>query len=88
MFQKWKDGLSERVDLHIRDHPAPQCQHGNAALPLPGLHLSSRAEKARETRVPSAAGMHLSAVAWAGAFLLFLFAYGPILFAPRAGEKR
>ena len=32
-------------------------------------------------------GMHFSAVAWAGAFILFLITYGPILFAPRAGEK-
>jgi len=32
-------------------------------------------------------GMHFSAVAWAGAFILFLITYGPILFAPRAGGK-
>ena len=29
-------------------------------------------------------GMEVSAVAWGSAFLIFLFAYGPILFAPRA----
>ena len=29
-------------------------------------------------------GMEVSAVAWGGAFLVFLLAYGPILFAPRA----
>jgi uncharacterized protein involved in response to NO len=28
-------------------------------------------------------GMEVSAVAWGGAFLVFLFAYGPILFSPR-----
>lgn len=28
-------------------------------------------------------GMEISAVAWAGAFLIFLFVYGPILFGPR-----
>jgi len=32
-------------------------------------------------------GMEVSAVAWGGAFLVFLGAYGPILFAPRVGEK-
>lgn len=32
-------------------------------------------------------GMEVSAVAWAGAFLLFLFVYGPILFGPRVGEE-
>lgn len=31
-------------------------------------------------------GMEASAVAWAGAFLLFLAVYGPILFRPRLGE--
>jgi uncharacterized protein involved in response to NO len=31
-------------------------------------------------------GMEAAAVAWAGAFILFLGAYGPILFRPRAGE--
>lgn len=33
-------------------------------------------------------GMELSALLWASAFLVFLLAYGPILFAPRAGEER
>jgi uncharacterized protein involved in response to NO len=28
-------------------------------------------------------GMEISAVAWAGAFLIFLFVYGPMLFSPR-----
>ncbi|GGE00330.1 short-chain dehydrogenase [Tsuneonella deserti] len=32
-------------------------------------------------------GMEVSAVFWGGAFLVFLAAYGPILFAPRLGEK-
>ena len=32
-------------------------------------------------------GMEMSAVAWAGAFLLFLGVYGPILFRPRLGES-
>jgi uncharacterized protein involved in response to NO len=32
-------------------------------------------------------GMEISAVAWAGAFLLFLGVYGPILFRPRLGES-
>ena len=32
-------------------------------------------------------GMEISAVAWAGAFLLFLGIYGPILFRPRLGES-
>ena len=31
--------------------------------------------------------IQLSAVAWAGAFLIFLLAYGPILFAPRIGDR-
>jgi uncharacterized protein involved in response to NO len=31
-------------------------------------------------------GMEISAVSWAGAFLIFLLVYGPILFAPRPGE--
>lgn len=31
-------------------------------------------------------GMELAAVAWAGAFLVFLAVYGPILFRPRVGE--
>ena len=31
-------------------------------------------------------GMEISAVAWAGACLIFLLVYGPILFAPRLGE--
>ena len=31
-------------------------------------------------------GMEVSAVAWGGAFLVFLLAYGPILFAPRADD--
>lgn len=31
-------------------------------------------------------GMELAALAWAGAFLLFLAVYGPILFRPRVGE--
>ena len=31
-------------------------------------------------------GLEFSGVAWAGAFLIFLFAYGPILFRPRLGE--
>jgi uncharacterized protein involved in response to NO len=32
-------------------------------------------------------GMELAALAWAGAFLLFLAVYGPILFRPRIGES-
>ncbi len=32
-------------------------------------------------------GMEVSALAWGGAFLIFLAAYGPILLAPRVGEK-
>ena len=32
-------------------------------------------------------GMEIAAIAWAGAFLIFLGAYGPILFAPRLGER-
>ena len=32
-------------------------------------------------------GMEISAVAWAGAFLLFLGVYGPILFRPRLGDS-
>jgi uncharacterized protein involved in response to NO len=32
-------------------------------------------------------GMEFAAVAWAGAFVIFLFAYGPILFRPRLGEQ-
>ena len=32
-------------------------------------------------------GMEISAVAWAGAFLVFLAVYGPILFQPRLGES-
>ncbi|MGZ8312319.1 MAG: NnrS family protein, partial [Allosphingosinicella sp.] len=31
-------------------------------------------------------GMEISAAAWAGAFLLFLGVYGPILFRPRLGD--
>jgi uncharacterized protein involved in response to NO len=31
-------------------------------------------------------GMEISAAAWGGAFLVFLFAYGPILFGPRVDE--
>ena len=31
-------------------------------------------------------GMEIAAGAWGGAFLVFLFAYGPILFGPRVGE--
>lgn len=31
-------------------------------------------------------GLEFSGVAWAGAFLIFLFAYGPFLFRPRLGE--
>ena len=31
-------------------------------------------------------GMEAAAVAWAGAFILFLGSYGPILFRPRVGE--
>ena len=31
-------------------------------------------------------GMEVAAVAWAGAFVVFLSAYGPILFGPRLGE--
>jgi uncharacterized protein involved in response to NO len=31
-------------------------------------------------------GMEISAAAWAGAFLIFLGVYGPILFRPRPGE--
>jgi uncharacterized protein involved in response to NO len=37
--------------------------------------------------VDYALGMQISAVAWAGAFLLFLAVYGPILFRPRLGES-
>ena len=33
-------------------------------------------------------GMRLSALAWGGAFLGFLVVYGPILFSPRAGERK
>jgi uncharacterized protein involved in response to NO len=32
-------------------------------------------------------GMEFAAVAWAGAFLIFLFAYAPVLFGPRLGGK-
>lgn len=32
-------------------------------------------------------GMEVSAVAWGGAFLVFLLAYGPILFAPRPDDR-
>jgi uncharacterized protein involved in response to NO len=32
-------------------------------------------------------GLEIAGVAWAGAFLLFLAVYGPILFSPRQGEK-
>ncbi len=32
-------------------------------------------------------GLEISGLAWAGAFLLFLLGYGPILFAPRLGER-
>ena len=32
-------------------------------------------------------GMEISAVAWAGAFLVFLGVYGPILFRPRLGDS-
>jgi uncharacterized protein involved in response to NO len=31
--------------------------------------------------------MRCSALAWGGAFLLFVLAYGPILMRPRVGEK-
>jgi uncharacterized protein involved in response to NO len=31
-------------------------------------------------------GMEISALAWGGAFLLFLLAYGPILFGPRVDQ--
>jgi len=31
--------------------------------------------------------MEVAAGAWAGAFLLFLAIYGPILFRPRLGEE-
>ena len=31
-------------------------------------------------------GLELSGVAWAGAFVIFLFVYGPVLFRPRLGE--
>jgi uncharacterized protein involved in response to NO len=31
-------------------------------------------------------GLEFAGIAWAGAFLIFLFAYGPILFRPRLGE--
>ena len=31
-------------------------------------------------------GMEVAALAWIGAFLVFLRAYGPILFRPRVGE--
>jgi uncharacterized protein involved in response to NO len=34
-----------------------------------------------------AIGMTVAAVAWSGAFVLFLATYGPILFRPRLGEK-
>jgi len=37
--------------------------------------------------VPAANNMEIAAAAWAGALLLFLAAYGPILFQPRLGEK-
>ncbi len=33
-------------------------------------------------------GIEAAAIAWGSGFLLFVFAYGPILFAPRLGEKR
>ena len=32
-------------------------------------------------------GLEVAGAAWAGAFLLFIAAYGPILFAPRVGES-
>ncbi|MDV3256333.1 MAG: NnrS family protein [Sphingomonas sp.] len=32
-------------------------------------------------------GIEAAAIAWGAAFLLFIFTYGPILFAPRLGEK-
>ena len=32
-------------------------------------------------------GMEVAALCWLGSFLLFIFSYGPILFAPRLGEK-
>jgi uncharacterized protein involved in response to NO len=32
-------------------------------------------------------GLEVAGTAWAGAFLLFIAAYGPILFAPRVGES-
>jgi uncharacterized protein involved in response to NO len=38
--------------------------------------------------VDYAAGMQASALAWSGAFLIFLIAYGPILAKPRIGESR
>jgi uncharacterized protein involved in response to NO len=34
------------------------------------------------------AGREFAALVWAGAFVIFLFTYGPILFRPRVGEKR
>lgn len=32
-------------------------------------------------------GMEIAALCWLGSFLLFIFTYGPILFAPRLGER-
>lgn len=32
-------------------------------------------------------GMEVAGLCWLGAFVLFIFSYGPILFAPRLGEK-
>jgi uncharacterized protein involved in response to NO len=32
-------------------------------------------------------GMEVAGLCWLGAFVLFILAYGPILFAPRLGEK-
>ncbi|HET9397765.1 MAG TPA: NnrS family protein, partial [Sphingomicrobium sp.] len=32
-------------------------------------------------------GMEVAALCWLGSFLLFVLSYGPILFAPRLGEK-
>jgi uncharacterized protein involved in response to NO len=32
-------------------------------------------------------GMEVAGLCWLGAFVLFIFNYGPILFAPRLGEK-
>jgi len=36
--------------------------------------------------IDPAIGMEVAGAAWAGAFLLFLAAYGPMLFRPRLGD--